>query len=92
LLRQLEIVIFTLELLGTVFHEEAPHKIFGPFGRLCLFAAELKKNGRDHLPHANKKNVFGVPQYRLGVDKPKQLRTSVWFALQKRSPKSESTD
>jgi hypothetical protein len=33
LLCQLEIVFLTLELLGTEFLEEAPHKIFGPFGR-----------------------------------------------------------
>ena len=33
LLPQLEITILTLDLLGTVFLEEAPHIIFGPFGR-----------------------------------------------------------
>ena len=32
-LRQLEIDIYTLQVLGTVFLEEAPHNIFGPFGR-----------------------------------------------------------
>ena len=32
LLRQLEIVFYTLEVLGTVFLEEAPHKIFGSVG------------------------------------------------------------
>jgi hypothetical protein len=31
--RQLEIVISTLQLLAIVFPEEAPHNIFGPFGR-----------------------------------------------------------
>jgi hypothetical protein len=35
-----------------------------------------------------KKNVFGIPLYRFGLEKPKQLRTSVRFALPKRSPKS----
>ncbi len=35
-----------------------------------------------------KKNVFGIPQYRFGLEKPKQLRSSVRFALPNRSPKS----
>jgi hypothetical protein len=33
ILRQLEIVMSTLQLLAIVFPEEAPRNIFGPFGR-----------------------------------------------------------
>ena len=39
--------------------------------------------------HEKKKTSSVYPQYRFGLEIPKQLRTSVRFALPKRSPKSK---
>ncbi len=38
---------------------------------------------------SKKKTSSVYPQYRFGLDQPKQIRTSVRFALPKRSPKSK---